>query len=89
MAIKINGGIILLWAGTNCSIYCKEKPFGLGDQHFGAGEAAASHGLLGDDPKPALDLVKPEGVGGCVVHMKAGSLHQPVPDLPLRGRPSV
>ena len=52
-----------------------------GDQLLDAGEAAPSDRALGDDPKPALDLVQPGGVGGGVVHVEAGPLGQPGPDL--------
>ena len=33
--------------------------------------------LLGDQSKPALHLVKPGGVGGCVLAMKLRPLYQP------------
>lgn len=52
-----------------------------GDQLLDAGERAATDGLLGDDAKPALDLVDPRGVGRGVVHMEARSPREPGLDL--------
>lgn len=46
----------------------------LGDQFLDAGEAAAPDRTLRDDPKPALHLIQPGGIGGRVVHVKAGPL---------------
>ena len=51
-----------------------------GDQPFYTGVAASADRLLGDDPKPALPLIEPGGVGG-LVHVEAASLCQPGPDL--------
>jgi len=36
---------------------------------------------LRDDPKPALHLIEPGGIGGRVVHVEARSLRQPGLDL--------
>lgn len=58
-----------------------QEQLDFGDQLLGAGEAASSDRPLSDDPKPALDLVQPRGVGGGVVHVEAGPLSQPGPDL--------
>ena len=46
------------------------------DRHsgFNPGEAASPDRALRDDPKPALHLVEPGGVGGCVVDVEAGPL---------------
>ena len=48
---------------------------------FDAREGAATNGFLRDDPKPALHLVQPGGVGGRVVDVEAGPLGQPGTNL--------
>lgn len=45
--------------------------FDPGDQLFDAGEAASPDCALRDDPKPALHLIEPGGVGGHVVDVEA------------------
>ena len=48
------------------------------DQLLDVGEAAESDGLLGYKSKPAgLDLIKPGGIGGCVVEVEPWQLRQP------------
>ncbi len=51
-----------------------------GDQLFDAREAAGPDRPLGDDPKPALHLVKPGGIGRRVVDMEPWPLRQPGAD---------
>ena len=53
----------------------------LGDQLFDPGEAAAPDRPLRDDPKPALHLIQPGGIGRRVVHVEARALRQPGLDL--------
>jgi hypothetical protein len=44
-----------------------------GDQFFDAFERSAADGLLGDESKPALDLIEPGGISGREVDMEAWS----------------
>src|SRR5690606_15092513 len=46
-----------------------------------AGEDAAADALGGDLGKPALDEVEPGSAGGGEVHVEAGMLGKPRPDL--------
>src|ERR1700737_4851769 len=45
-----------------------------------AAVSAAADLLLGEHPKPALDLVDPGTVGGRVMDLEAGMAEQPAPD---------
>ncbi len=47
------------------------------DEIADAAETATANRLLRDQPKPALHLVQPRGIGRRVVDVKAGPLRQP------------
>lgn len=49
----------------------------LARQLLDSGERATADGLPRDEPEPALDLVDPRGVGGCVMHVVTGPAGQP------------
>ena len=57
------------------------KALDLRHQRFDAGERSAPNRLLGDDAKPALDLVELRGIGWCVVAVVARAPGQPGFDL--------
>ena len=44
-------------------------------------EGAAADGFVGDVPEPALDLVEPRGVRGCVMNVEARTAREPGFDL--------
>ena len=48
-----------------------------GDQVLDAPEAVSANRLLGDEPKPSLDLIEPGRVGWRVVDLEAWPLPQP------------
>ena len=51
------------------------------DQLAQVAEGAAADGALGDEGEPALDLIKPTGIGGGEVQVIAGMTGQPGFDL--------
>jgi hypothetical protein len=55
--------------------------FDCGDQLFDAGKAATADRSLGDDPEPALHLVKRGSVGRRVVDVEPWPLSQPGADF--------
>ena len=51
-----------------------DKLLDFGDQFLDAGTTASSYRALGDDPKPALRLIQPGGIGRRVVDMEVWTL---------------